>query len=122
MPVRFVDEAGGRMAVLPEAEYRRLVEAADERAAVAAYDGVKYLLRTGQSELVPDAMVERLLAGESKIRVWREHRGLSVEALAGQAGIAAAELERLESDVRGASVETGRQLARALGLAIDDLV
>jgi hypothetical protein len=27
---------------------------------------------------VPEAIVERLLAGENRVKVWREHRGLTV--------------------------------------------
>jgi hypothetical protein len=36
----------------------------------------------GEEELVPSDVVERLLAAENPIRVWRTHRGLTSAALA----------------------------------------
>ena len=39
-------------------------------------------LAAGEEELLPAAMVDAILDGESRVRVWREHRGLTAAALA----------------------------------------
>ena len=39
----------------------------------------------GEEEMIPGAIVERLAGGESRIRVWRQHRALTIEALAARA-------------------------------------
>ena len=114
--------AGERLIVMPEAEYRALIEAAEDAADLAAIDRFRRKLAAGEEELVPAAVVDRLLDGENPIRVWREHRGLGVKDLARQAAIAAPYLSQMETGKRAGTVETMRRLADALGLTIDDLV
>src|SRR3546814_3871263 len=62
-------------------------------------------------------MVERLLDGENPVRVWREHRGLTVKALAERAGISAAYLSQIEGGQRDGSLDTMRKIAEACGEA-----
>ncbi|XBQ14924.1 MAG: helix-turn-helix transcriptional regulator [Oceanicaulis sp.] len=78
-------------------------------------------LARGEEELLPDAVVGRLLDGESPVRVWREHRGQSLRGLARLAGLSAAYLSEIESGVKSPSVRTLQALATALGVSLDDL-
>jgi len=73
-------------------------------------------------ELLPAEMVDALLDGESPIRVWREHRGLSQQHLAEVAGIPKPYLSQLEAGRREASQRVIRRLAKALGVDLDDLI
>jgi transcriptional regulator with XRE-family HTH domain len=59
-------------------------------------------------------MVNRILDGENALRVWREHRGLTVKQLADLAGISASFVSQMESGRREGSVETMRRIAAAL--------
>jgi DNA-binding XRE family transcriptional regulator len=113
---------GERLVLVPEAEFARLREADEMAADLIAYQRATARLANGDDELIPIDLVERLLAGENKIRVWREHRGLSSRELAEQAGIAAPFLSQIEAGKRQGTVETLKALAKALGLTIDDLV
>lgn len=113
---------GERLVVLAEAEYQALVEAAEETADVAAVRRFKDRLAAGKEELLPAEMVDRILDGESPVRVWRGHRGLSVKALAEKAGIAPAYLSQIETGKRDGTVATIKKLALALGVTVDDLV
>ena len=113
---------GERLVLLPEAEYNRLVEAAEVAADLTAVNTFRRQLAAGEEELIPSEIVERLLNGENRIRVWREHRGLSAKALAEQAGIAQPFLSQLETGKRDGTVETLKKIAAALCLTIDDLV
>ena len=117
-----ISPTGERLVVLTEAEYRALVDAAADAADVAMIRRFEERLAAGDEELLPEEMVDRILDGENPIRVWREHRGLTVKALAEEAGIAPAYLSQLETGKRAGTVATVKKLAGALGVRVDDLV
>ena len=96
--------AGERMVVIPLADYRQLCHAAE-----------------GRDELIPAEFAERILDGESPVRVWREYRGISVRELAARAAISAAYLSQIEGGSRNGSLATMKALAAALSLELDDL-
>ncbi|WP_267428512.1 helix-turn-helix transcriptional regulator [Methylobacterium sp. GC_Met_2] len=114
--------AGDRLVVLPEAEYTALVEAAEDGADRAAVAQFRRLFATGEEELVPAVVVDRLLSGESRVRVWREHRGMKAAALAEAACIGQAYLSQIETGKREGTVETYRKLAEALAIGLDELL
>ena len=87
-----------------------------------AYDGAKARLAAGEDELVPAAVVDRLLAGEAPLRVWREYRGLSQVALGEASGVNRVQIADIEAGRKTGSVETVKKLATALGIGLDDLV
>ena len=93
-------------AVLPYAEYLKLVEMAEDAADIAAFDAA---LRD-EAEAVPDTVVQRLVGGENPVRVWREHRGLTQGELAGKAGIAPPYLSQIEAGSRKGSAEVLKKL------------
>lgn len=107
---------------IPQAEYDRLCEAADDLADLNAYDGAKAALAAGEEELVPADYAKRLIAGESPLRVWRELRGLSQVGLGKASGVNRVQIADIEAGRGKGSVETVRKLADALGVRVDDLV
>ncbi len=104
-------------AVLPYATYLRLLAMAENAADIRSFD--EAIAR--DEETLPHAMVARLVNGESPIAVWREHRGLTQQALAKSAGITKSYLSQIESGRRPGSVRVLKSLARALRLDVDDL-
>ena len=117
-----VSPSGETLVVLSKADYVRLVEAAEEATDAADHQSFRRRLAASDEELLPAAMVDRLLGGENPIRVWREHRQLTTAKLAEMAGIARPFLAQLETGKRDGTVDTLRRLAQALGITIDDLV
>lgn len=97
-------------------------QAAEDAADSAAVAGFRQLLAAGEEEPVPAAMVKRMLAGERPIRVWREHRGLTLAALADRAGIARPYLSQIETGKRDGTARTMKKLADALALTVDDII
>jgi ribosome-binding protein aMBF1 (putative translation factor) len=91
-------------------------EALEDAAATAAYT------RTRGEEGLPIELADRLLAGESPVRVWREHRGLSLTALADQAPIGKGYLSQIENGERTGTIGTIKKLAQALRVEPDDLI
>ena len=113
---------GDRMAVIPVEEYERLLEATEETTDVRAYDEAKRRLASGQDELLPATMVKRIIGGENALRVWREHRGLTLKELADRAQVSAPFVSQIEKGQREGSVETMRKLADTLKISVDDLI
>ena len=112
----------GEMVTIPREEYERLVRLAEDAEDAAAVARFRARLAAGEEELVPAAVVERLLGGESPVRVWREQRGLTQSGLARASGVHRVVVADIEAGRRGGSVKSLKALAEALGVGVDDLV
>lgn len=113
---------GGKLVVLPLAEYKKLRAAARAVTDVAAYDVAKRRFKVGEDELVPADIANRLLDGENPVRVWRNHRGMTLAELSKAAGISQPYLSQIEKGRRDGTVSTMRALADALQVDLDDLI
>ena len=60
-----VTSGGERLAVLPESDYLRLCDAAEELADIAAFDKAECRLANGSDELIASAEIESQLFGGS---------------------------------------------------------
>jgi DNA-binding XRE family transcriptional regulator len=117
-------ERGGEpeYAVLPYAEYLRLVEDAEMLSDIRSYDHAKAALARGDDELAPAEVVNRLLDDDNPVRVWREYRGLTQAQLAKAAGITVSTISYIESGARKPSVEVLKSIAATLRVDVDELV
>lgn len=122
MNVQVVERDGRKWATLPLEEYERLMEAAEDLADIAAYDRAVAELARGEDELIPGEVVDRLFSGESRLKVWREFRGLTQAQLAEAAGLAQATIAQIEGGQRKGSAAVLKRVARALRIDLDDLV
>jgi DNA-binding XRE family transcriptional regulator len=112
--------SGDRM-VIPFEEYERLIEAAEDAADARAADEIKRRLATGEEELIPAEIVDRMIDGENRLRVWREYRGMSARQLAEATGLAAPYISQLETGKREGTIVTFKKIAAALRVDIDDI-
>ena len=112
-----IERDGKPFVLVPKAAYERMLAALDDRDDVRAYDAAK----AAQLEMVPAMVADRLLAGENAIRVWREHRELSQQQLAGLGGISKPYLSQIENGLRTGKIGVLRKLAAALRLDLEDL-
>lgn len=121
MTVQIVEIAGHKMALLPVGEYERLIDLAEDRAdTLAAADAER---RRGEGEeYLPAAMVDRLLAGENPLKVWRKHRGMTLASLAAAAGAEYSVLSRIENGKLQGRPALWRRLAQALRVSADDIL
>lgn len=123
MSVQVITSPGGeRLVVVPETDYLDLIRRAEDAADGEAVRRFRAALAAGEEELLPADLVDRLLSGENPLRVWREFRGLTVKALAEEAGVASSYLSQIETGKRAGTVETLGRLAAILRTTIDDLV
>lgn len=119
MSVQFIEQNGQKQyAVVPVADYEKLLEKAEMLDDIAAYDQAL----ASEDELVPAEVVNRLLNGENKIKVWREHRGLTQSGLAESCNMAQASIAQMESGKRTGTVVVLKKIAEALNVDLDDLV
>lgn len=109
-------------AVIPYADYLRLLEAIEDKADAAAVAEFQEAYEAGREFLVPAEILRRELAGESPVKLWRDYRGLTQQELADQAGISKPYLSQIESGKRQGTVETLAAIARALDVPLDVLV
>jgi len=118
MSHKIIVERGKRFVLVPEKTYDRMVEELEDLDDIRAYDRAK----AEAQEFVPAEVVDRLIAGDKPVRVWRDYRGLTQQQLADKVGISKPYLSQLESGAREASVTVIKRLASALKVDVDDLV
>ena len=122
MTVQIIEKNGRpEWAVIPYEEYQRLVAEAEMLRDVQDYDAAKLALAEGE-ELIPSEVTYALLDGENPLRVWRNHRGLTQQAVAQAAGISKPYLSQLESGRRKGTPEVLQAIAKVLAVSLDDLV
>jgi DNA-binding XRE family transcriptional regulator len=110
------------MVTIPRTEYDRLRAAAEDLADLRAHDRAAAKLAAGEEELVPAVYANRLLNGESPLRVYRDLRGLTQAAVADLAGVNRVTIAEIETGRKQGSLATLRALAAALNVTLDDLV
>jgi DNA-binding XRE family transcriptional regulator len=121
MDIEKITRNGKSFAVIPMTRFRKLVGDAEMLADVRAFDDAKTGIDRGDDEVVPFEIVERRVAGESPLKVWREHCGLTQEGLAAESGVSRVMIAAIESGHRRGGVATLKKLAVALKLSLDNL-
>ncbi len=119
--VQFIITPAGRFAVLPEVEYRRLVDAAEDAHDAAVFERHRRDKAAGE-EMIPHEVATRILDGENAVRVYREWREITTKQLAEKAGLSRAYVTQIEIGKREGSVAALKAIADALKLTVDDLV
>lgn len=99
-------------------ELKALKDAKEDRFDIAALDQALRL----DEELLPAELVRRMVNGESPIRVFREYRGLTQQALADAANVSKTTISELESGRKDGSIKTLSTVAEVLDVDIDDLI
>jgi len=121
-PQTLITAGGERLIVLSEAEYDKLVEIAEDAADIASTTEFRRKLAGGEEDLLPAAFIDRMLAGENLVRLWREHRAMTSSALAEKADVAQSYLSEIETGKKDGGIRTMKKLADALRVTLDDLV
>ena len=121
MPNRATDRiAKDDEVILRRSEYDDLMRRLEDLEDGGTVERVK---KEKSRRYVPVEVVRRLISGEeSKVKVWREYRGLTLRALAEKAQIAPAYLSEIETGKKPGSVKAMAALARALDVPIEALI
>lgn len=117
--IQFIERDGKReFAVIPIELYERLSAALEDAEDTALFDAAR---AADDGFRIPAAVANALLEGEQPVKVWREHRALTQDALATKAGISKAYLCQIETRKRVGAIKTLKAIAEALTISIDDL-
>lgn len=118
MPQTITTPNGETLVILAKAEYELLLDKAD----IAKADKIKADVAAGREEAIPAEIVRRLISGESKVKVWRNHRGLTARELADATDLSAPYISEIESGRKEGSISAMKKIAEALKVDLDDLV
>ena len=121
MQIEKISRGGKQFAVIPVEELKKLIADAEMLADVKAYDAAKARLELGEDEVIPFEITERRVAGESTVRIWREHRGLTQEKLAKTSKVSRGMIAAIEAGHKRGGLDTLRRLAAALKVSLDNL-
>ena len=102
--------------LVPIEEDERLCRGAEDLADPTMHDTVTDR-QTVPAEIVPAEIVHRIMAGENRVPVWREHRGLSPDRLARRGGVSQASLSSIETGKRWLRAGAGGHRPRPRGRA-----
>jgi DNA-binding XRE family transcriptional regulator len=121
MRIERITRGGKEFAVIPVEDLRRLMDNAEMLADVRAYDAAKGRLDRGEDELIPLEITERRLAGESPVKIWRDHRALTQEALAKVSKVSRGMIAAIEAGHKTGGIATLKKLAAALKVDLENL-
>lgn len=117
--IQFIERDGKReFAVIPIELYERLSAALEDADDAALFDAARV---ADDGFRIPAAVANAMLDGEQLVKAWREHRGLTQEALAAKAGISKAYLCQIETRKRVGALKTLRAIADALAISMNEL-
>ncbi len=124
-PPQVIRDSHGRpaFAVVPWDTWTAMQDALEDARDAALLDRLRADLAAGREELVPMELADSIAVGDSPIKVWRRHRGLTQKDLAAATGLNQAYISELESGAKpNPSIDTLRRLARELGVSLEDLL
>lgn len=118
-------ERGGKpeYAVLPYDEYLALLELAEDvRDTEDAREAMRELA-SGEDETIPAEIADRLISrDEHPLKVWREYRELTQEALGSVAGVGKSYISQIEAGSKSGSAKVLKALAEVLCVDMADLL
>ena len=121
MRIEKLTRKGKEFAVIPVEDLQKLMDDAEMLADVRAYDAAKGRIARGDDELIPLTITERRLAGESPVRIWRDHRALTQEELAKVSKVSRGMIAAIEAGHKTGGITTLKKLAAALKVDLDNL-
>ncbi|MFO8010749.1 MAG: helix-turn-helix transcriptional regulator [Dehalococcoidia bacterium] len=108
-------------AVIPYEIYQVLIEDSEMLQDIRDYERAKKAMES-EEELIPGNVVNAILAGEKPLKVWRKYRGMTQQQLADMAGITKAYLSQIETGKRIGTTDVLTNIAKSLGLTLDDIL
>ena len=109
------------MVTIPKDEHLRLKAIEEDMADLNSAVDILARVKAETEELIPSAVVDRLLAGDAPLTVWREHRELSQAELVRRSGVNRIQIIDIEAGRKTGSATTLKKLATALQVDMDDL-
>ena len=118
MSAQIIEKDGvPEFAVLPYAEYERLLAIAEDK--MDAADVLAY--REAREECFPESLVDALVNGDHPIKVYRNYRQLTQQELADRIGKSKPYIAKLEAGERTGPIDVLARIAEVLEVDLDQL-
>lgn len=119
--VRTRTPSGEAIVILPEAEFERLRELAEDAVDARAIDVSQSRLDAGEEELLTEADLDALRAAPSALAFWRQRRGMTVPGLASDSAVEESIVAAIDRGERTGDTSLYQRLARALDVDVEDI-
>lgn len=118
--ISYIEDSHGKKAVILSLEsYEQMREQIEELQDIKSYIDRK----ESNEETLPFELVQELIEGkESRVKIMRKYRGLSIADLAKKIEITDGYLSQIENNKRKGTIEIYKKLAKALSIDIDLIV
>ena len=113
---------GMKYAILPYEAYEKMVEILEDAQDVAGAKEIASRIARGKGEYFPSEVVNAILNGENKIKVFREYRGMTQEELAKKINKSVAMVRKLENGSSDGSISTIKAISDALKVDVEMLI
>ena len=112
-----IEIKGDKYVIIPESEYQRMLEITEERIDIA---NIREHINdeTFPSEIVEDIVMH----GVSPIKVFRQHRKMTITALAKKVGVSQSYISDIENNKKDGSINVIKRIAPVLDVDIDMIV
>jgi DNA-binding XRE family transcriptional regulator len=101
---------GKEFAILPMDKMKKLMNDSEMFSDVRSYDATKARIERGDDEIIPLEIIERRLAGESTVKIWREYRKLTQEGLARASKVSRSMVAAIEAGHKRGGIATLKKL------------
>lgn len=119
--VRTRTPSGEAIVILPEAEFERLRELAEDMLDTRTVDASERRLAAGEEELLSEDDLAALRRAPSPLAFWRGRRGVAADVLAQLCAVEPSLLAAIERGGVTAEPALYQRLARALDVDVEDL-
>ena len=72
--------------------------------------------------IIPKTVHEKIQAGTSPLKAWREYRGFSTLELADRVGVSRQYIHQIEHNERTGSIQLLKKISEALGVSLEDII
>ena len=115
------ERAVGKLAVLSRL-YKKLQEALEDSEDIKDIEASVQAIQEGKEITVPGEVTFAVLDDVNPIRAWREYKQIKMNELAKKVGISSVYLSKIENKKRNPTIDTLKEIARALNLEIEMLI
>lgn len=113
---------GMKYAVLPYESYAKMIEILEDARDIADAKEIAARIERGEGEYFPSEVINAILDGENKIKIFREYRGITQEALAEKINKSVAMIRKLENGSSDGSISTIKAISAALKVDVEMLI
>ncbi len=109
-------------AMIPMDEYEDMMDDLQDMQEIGEILEIHRQMKTGEMPTYSGEFIHKMLSGVNKVKLHREHKGLTQQELADKIGKSVAMIRKIENGESEASVSTMKAIANVLDTDVDSLI